>query len=389
MHGVGCGGGDTCCVSVGAVVQQVGEVLGRGHALFGQPPSSGGTPALSSGTALATAGDLVRSGQQRVATLSGVFPATYTQFATDAGPALDAAADKDKNLSSTLRESASTDRNGRQSSGSVVNGAASDTASLAPATRTAAGQKALINALRQRLAEQQQVITAHQARDARLAALVRSLRYNQSRSGAGMPMGAGMPLGGLGSGGSSGGASSPLSALSGLTGPAASLVGRFRSQPGSGVTAPGRFAGTPLGALTVSSGPREVAAAIIHEAQRRGYSPKQTTAILSTAMQESNLNPKARSANGLWESIFQQDSSYPGRRNPNLAISEFFNRLDKHGGPASPNIWKSIFWLQQGPGYPSADVAFARGRQAYLTEIQSRHGAAMALYREITGGMAV
>jgi len=216
------------------VVQQVGEVLGRGHALFGQPPSSGGTPALSSGTALATAGDLVRSGQQRVATLSGVFPATYTQFATDAGPALDAAADKDKNLSSTLRESASTDRNGRQSSGSVVNGAASDTASLAPATRTTAGQKALINALRQRLAEQQQVITAHQARDARLAALVRSLRYNQSRSGAGMPMGAGMPLGGLGSGGSSGGASSPLSALSGLTGAFGGGSRTSPRSPGSG-----------------------------------------------------------------------------------------------------------------------------------------------------------
>jgi hypothetical protein len=45
-------------------------------------------------------------------------------------------------------------------------------------------------------------------------------------------------------------------------------------------------------------------------------------------------------------SIFQLDASYPGRHNPNLAIAEFFKRLDRHGGPSSPDIWKPIFWLQ-------------------------------------------
>jgi hypothetical protein len=137
--------------------------------------------------------------------------------------------------------------------------------------------------------------------------------------------------------------------------------------------------------LTVNSSRREVASAIIHEARRRGYSPEQTTAILSTAIQESNLSPRAVSSNGLWESIFQQDSSYAGRRNPNLAISEFFNRLDRHGGPSSSNIWKSIFWLQQRPGDPSAEISYARGRRAYLAEIQHRHGEAAALYHELTG----
>ena len=78
-------------------------------------------------------------------------------------------------------------------------------------------------------------------------------------------------------------------------------------------------------------------------------------------MQESGLNPRAVSPNGEWESIFQQDSSYPGRRNPNTAISEFFNRLDTKGGPASPDIWKSIFWLQQAPGASSAEAAYAMG----------------------------
>jgi hypothetical protein len=129
-----------------------------------------------------------------------------------------------------------------------------------------------------------------------------------------------------------------------------------------------------------------VASAIIHEAQRRGYSPYQTTAILSDAMQESNLKPRAQSPNKLWESIFQQDASYPGRRNPNLAIAEFFNRLDHHGGPGSPDIWKSIFWLQQRPGEPSAAAAYAHGRQAYLSEIQRQHHRAVSMYHDIAGG---
>ena len=90
------------------------------------------------------------------------------------------------------------------------------------------------------------------------------------------------------------------------------------------------------------------------------------------------------SPNGLWESIFQQDSSYPGRRNPNLAIAEFFNRLDRHGGPQSPDIWKSIFWLQQRPGDPSAEIAYARGRQAYLAEIIGKHPQSLQLYRALT-----
>ncbi|WP_255256409.1 C40 family peptidase [Mycobacterium avium] len=204
-------------MSVGALVEQVGEVLGRGHALFGEPPASGGTAARDSGSGLATAGDLVRTGTQRVSGLSGALPAGYTRFATDAGPALDAAADADSTLSSNLRESAEADRSGRQSSGSVVNGAASDTAALAPSTRTAAGQRALITALRGRLAQQQQVIAAHQAQDARLAAMVRSLAYSRrATGGGGMPMG-GMPFGGGGGFGGGSGGGSPFSGLSGLS----------------------------------------------------------------------------------------------------------------------------------------------------------------------------
>jgi hypothetical protein len=368
------------------LVQQVGEVLGRGHALFGEPPASGGTAATSSGTSLAAAGDVVRNGQARISSLSGALPAGYTRFATDATAALDAASDADGNLSTNLRDSAETDRSGRTNSGSVVNGAATDTAALAPSTRTAAGQRALVSALRERLAQQQQVISTYKTRDARLAAMVRSLAYSRQSGGGGMPMG-GMPFGG-GSSGSGGGGSSPLSGLSGLSSLAGSFTPRT-SGSASGLVAPAGVAGTPLGALTPNSSKREVAAAIIHEAQRRGYSPRQTLAILSAGFQESDLNPRAVSPNGEWWNIFQQDSSYPGRRNPNLAIAEFFNRLGNHGGSSSPDIWKSIFWLQQRPGDPSVEIAYARGRQAYLREIMGPYPRAVAMYRDIVGTAAV
>jgi hypothetical protein len=350
--------------------------------------------AADAGSGLAAAGDVVRGGQLRMSGLSGVLPVNYGGFATDAGAALDGAAGTDNSLSGQLSDAAGADRSGRESSGAVVNGAAMDTSSLAPLSGTPAGQRALIAALRARVAEQQQVVNAHKSQDARLAARVRSLLYSRrGGSGSGMPIG-GMPLGGAGlGGGRGGGGGSPLNALGGAGGGLASLVAKFNpnqstSARAGGLATPAGLAGTPLGALTPDSSPREVAAAIIHEARRRGYSPDQTVDILADATQESGLRPRAVSPNGLWENIFQQDASYPGRHNPNLAIAEFFNRLDRHGGPSSPDIRKSIFWLQQAPNAPSADSAWAHGRQAYLSEVMGQRGKALAMYREIADSAA-
>jgi hypothetical protein len=102
-------------------------------------------------------------------------------------------------------------------------------------------------------------------------------------------------------------------------------------------------------------------------------------------MRESALSPRAVSPNGLWESIFQQDASYRDRRDPNGAIAEFFDRLGLKGGPQSPDIWKAIFWLQQRPGEPSAEEAYAHGRQAYLAEIRSPLPQASRLYTVLVG----
>jgi hypothetical protein len=373
-------------VSIDALVQHVGQVLHRAHALFGQPGFGGGVAAGHSGAALGGAAELVRHSHHRMAGLSGVLPATYGTFATDAAPGLGRVSTADNRLGTQIHDAVQVDWTGRANSGSVVKGAAADTATLAAVSGTPAGQRALIATLRARLAQQHHLVNEYNVRDARLAALLRSLSYGRGRGG-GMSM-RGMPLGGGGGGlGGGAGGGGGLSGLGGLISPVAAL-GRgsgSRSGAGAGLQPPGRAVGTPLGALTLDSSPREVASAIIHEAQRRGYSPYQTTAILADAMQESNLNPRAQSPNRLWLSIFQQDGSYPGRRSPNLAISEFFNRLDHHGGPGSPDIWKSIFWLQQRPGDPSAEIAVSRGRQGYLTEIMRQHQKATAIYHDIVG----
>jgi hypothetical protein len=193
-------------------------------------------------------------------------------------------------------------------------------------------------------------------------------------------------LGGLGGipamSGFGGGGIPGMSALSGLPAAIAGSRGRARSQRSTGEPIP-PGAGLGVGRLTLNSSPEQVAAAIIAEARRRGYSKRQAIAILSTAMQESNLSPRAVSPNGLWRSIFQQDSGYRDRDNPNAVIAQFFDRLEHHGGPGSRDIWKSIFWLQQRPGEATAEAAYAHGRQAYLAEVRSQEPRARRMYDEI------
>ena len=283
---------------------------------------------------------------------------------------------------------------GRAGAGVIRDQARTVAAATAPLGNSAAGARLVVAAMDEHLAAMQRQLDTTTEQNKVLAARLRQLA-EAYRGAGGAGMGAGMPMAGMGrlpmGGGAGGGGLSGLSGLAAL--PASLMSGRAggraaqwsAAEPGLGGSTPGGSAGSPLGGLTPDSSPREVAAAIIHEAHRRGYSPRQTIAILADAMQESGLRARAVSPNGLWKGIFQQDTSYPGRSNPNTAISEFFDRLGHHGGPSSPDIWKSIFWLQQRPGEPSAAAAVAHGRQAYLTEIQSRLPKATALYRDIAG----
>lgn len=239
------------------------------------------------------------------------------------------AAQNDESLMRLLRETAASHRHGQQATGQVLDAARAD---RGPASDTPMGQREQALRMAGYLRDQHEHLVRSRAQARAYTAALRKLGYGRRARHAGLPR---------------------------LERPAA------------------------YGRLTARSDRREIAAAILWEARRRGYDRNQAIAILSTAMQESGLRAHASGGGGAWVGVFQQDTSYAGRADPNRNIAEFFNRLDAKGGASSPNIWKTIFWLQQAPGMSSAEAAYASGRRAYLTEIQSQEGAARRLYEEI------
>jgi peptidoglycan DL-endopeptidase CwlO len=230
---------------------RVQQVLGRAHALFGEPLGSGGQAGSQAGLRLAGAGAVVRGSAQQMSGLSGEMPTRYGDFAAGAGWSLDGLAGTDRGLGAGLDDAAGADRSGRADSGVVVAGAAADTTALAPVSQTPAGEKALINALRARVSQQQRVVAAYRARDAQLAGLLRSLAYaRRGTAGAGMPIGGGIPRGGGGLGSAIPAGAGMLSGLSGLTG----MPGRSRHHRAALVSRIG-----PAGADRVPGGPAQVA----------------------------------------------------------------------------------------------------------------------------------
>lgn len=136
--------------------------------------------------------------------------------------------------------------------------------------------------------------------------------------------------------------------------------------------------------LSNDSSKEDVARAIIAQGRKRGYSDEEIKAILATGMQESGLDPNTAGGGGEWQGIFQQDTSYAGRNDPNQNIDEFYNRLDeRHKGAAAGDIWDDIFWLQQRPGDTSGASAVANGRGAYKDEIMSQQDSAGALFDQV------
>jgi len=339
-------------------------VLARAHALFGDPSSAPSSPLAPGGPALTTAAEHNAVARWHATSLSGRLTASLSAFEGRATGRLEDLIGADGQLASRTDAAAVADRTGRGTSGRVLDAAVADVARIAPRAVSPAGHRALVVALRDRVSRQRRVVAAYQARDARMAALVRALDY-----ASGSPSGAHLGMAG------------PRYRSLGMPGrvgaPAARRLGTQTVTPGAPTASPHR--------LTPTSSPHEVARMLVEQCHRRGYSPAQTCAILSTMLQESGGDPRAVSPNGLWRGVFQQDAGYPGRDDPNAAITGFLDRLGAKGGPSSPDVWKSIFWLQQAPGMASADAALASGRRGYLREIQSQLARAVTMYRELDG----
>lgn len=249
----------------------------------------------------------------------------------------------DKDLRKTLKASAANSKGGRDKIEQIIAQVNSSLQALGPVANTPMGQAGVLSAITQGLQQAGAVLSQAVGNDALNANSVKAMAGNYAHD------------------------------LTGKNGQDAELVGAVG----------------PAGTLTSNSTPQQVFAAVLAEAKRRGYSLDRALACASTMLQESGGRPTAQSPNGLWYGPFQQDAGYAGRHNPNLAIREFFDRLDAKGGRTSPDIWKSIFWLQQAPGMPSAEAAFASGRHAYLHEIQSQLGRARQMYASMSGGTHV
>ncbi len=187
------------------VVAQVGAHLGRGHSLFAPV-------ATTAGAGLEASADTYESVARRVGDRAqmldakGKFAQGFGDTAQRISSRWAATGGFDRLLAGSLADGAAADAAGRGQSGNVINGAVGDTARAQPYTNTAAGQQALVQALRDRLVDQQKVIEAYKQRSAVLAARVRQLGYGAGRQPGG---GMGQMLQGLGSsmgrGGGSGG----------------------------------------------------------------------------------------------------------------------------------------------------------------------------------------
>jgi len=157
---------------------------------------------------------------------------------------------------------------------------------------------------------------------------------------------------------------------------------RFNAQVGASSGTPAASASTLKDiTLDANSTRDDVARKIIAEGRKRGYTDAEIQAFLATALQESNLSPGAVGGGGAWHGVFQQDTSYPGRDDPNQNIAAFYDRMDekKKSGGWSDDPYKNAFWLQQAPGNASADAAYSGGRRGYYDEIKSKDAEAAAL----------
>lgn len=124
--------------------------------------------------------------------------------------------------------------------------------------------------------------------------------------------------------------------------------------------------------LTYASTPDQVVEASIEELKLRGYSRDEAIGVIADQRQESG-SQMVWSANKLWFGYFQQDAEYPNRMDPAGNVRGFLDRLDvKRRSSGHGDIWLNIFWLQQRPSDETAQLAFARGRKGYLTEIKSK-----------------
>ncbi len=158
---------------------RVVAALNRGHALFSPAAADAGGQVAGAARTLGAASDRVSS-SVRTLDASGGFARSYGDVAQYLSGRLWNTAGLDSRLSRIVVDAADAEARGRRQSGAVVDAAAGDIARTAPYADTRVGQLARLQALRERVSEQRQVIQATKVHGAQLAAEVRQLTYKQA-----------------------------------------------------------------------------------------------------------------------------------------------------------------------------------------------------------------
>lgn len=303
---------------------------------FGQ-----GTPAMPSSSGLPPSVLDSLDSIDPSSAMSGAPADSYQSSVDDQANQAHAMDNLDKRLRKTLEESASNSTLGRDKIGQIIQQVNANLQALGPIAGTPAGQFGVLQAITAGLQQAGAVLSQALGKDALNAGAIKGMSADYLKDL---------------KGGSAGGAETELA---------------------------GNFG--PTGRLNQNSSPREVFAAVMAEGKRRGYSLERSLACASTMWQESKGRVNAQDPSGQWFGPYQQDKSYAGRRDPNLNISAFFDKLDSMGGRTSRDIWKTIFRLQQAPSFSTDEAAYSapNSRRAYLTEIQSQLGVVRAMYNEM------
>jgi prophage DNA circulation protein len=165
---------DTGLVPLPDLVRTVGDVLSRADALFGTADPDAAATAAGR---LADATDLIRSGQEQAASMTGDAITNYAEFAQGTRDGLDPLSGVEADLGHRLQEAAEAVTAAHAASRSALDVVSSASDALEHLADTPAAQLAVIGALRAQVGHELELIRAHQAVAEQLGAQLRGLGY--------------------------------------------------------------------------------------------------------------------------------------------------------------------------------------------------------------------
>ena len=156
------------------LVRNVGDVMSRADSLFGTADPEAAATAADK---LTEATDVIRSGQEQAASMSGDAITNYGDFAQGTRDALDHLSGVESDLGHRLRDAAEAVTAAHTTSQSVLDAVSSTSDALEHLTETPASELAVLRALRAQVGQQLELIRTHQAVAEQLGAQLRGLGY--------------------------------------------------------------------------------------------------------------------------------------------------------------------------------------------------------------------